>query len=243
MILRSSKGVAARGAIANGRHEAAYGVGAYAAYLAVRALVWNDRGRERAVVNARRVLAAEQRVGIAVEQRVQAVATRVPSVASVLAAVYAGANVALNVGWLMSLRRRGAAHFRRERRASMIAFCSALPFFAAFPTAPPRALDGFHDTLAERGLPLDGAILVKCYNPIAAMPSHHVAFAMVTGLGLASQAGSRRRALAWRTYPAVVALVVMATANHFVADVAAGAALGALARRLALGRSGNHVVR
>jgi hypothetical protein len=37
---------------------------------------------------------------------------------------------------------------------------------------------------------------------------------------------------AWRGYAPVVALVVLATGNHFVVDVAAGGVLGALARRL-----------
>jgi membrane-associated phospholipid phosphatase len=69
------------------------------------------------------------------------------------------------------------------------------------------------------------------YNPIAAMPSHHVAFAVVTGEGLAMRARTRLGRV-WRGYPPLVALVVLGTGNHFVVDVAAGAALGALARRL-----------
>ena len=40
-------------------------------------------------------------------------------------------------------------------------------------------------------------------------------------------------AAAWRGYAPLVAVVVVATGNHFVVDVAAGAALGVLARRLA----------
>jgi membrane-associated phospholipid phosphatase len=69
------------------------------------------------------------------------------------------------------------------------------------------------------------------YNPIAAMPSHHVAFAVVTGEGLARRARTRM-GRGWRGYAPVVALVVLATGNHFVVDVAAGGVLGALARRL-----------
>ena len=100
-------------------------------------------------------------------------------------------------------------------------------------SAPPRTLDGFVDTLAGTKLSLDHPLLVRFYNPIAAMPSHHVAFAWVTGLGLAARATRRRGKLAWYAYPGLVGLTVIATANHFVADVAGGAALGALARRLA----------
>ena len=145
---------------------------------------------------------------------------------------YAAGNVALSVGWLMLLYHRRDPAFPRERRAAMIAFTGALPFFAAFPAAPPRTLDGYVDTMSGERFGLEHPLLVRFYNPIAAMPSHHVAFAVVTGLGLAGRATRRRRRLVWAAYPGVVALVVISTANHFVADVVAGAALGALARRI-----------
>jgi membrane-associated phospholipid phosphatase len=73
---------------------------------------------------------------------------------------------------------------------------------------------------------------VRFYNPIAAMPSQHLAFAVVTGTGVAARARSRPGRAAWRSYPALVALVVVATGNHYVLDVAAGAALGVAARAL-----------
>jgi len=218
--------------VTGGRREVVFGLGAYAAYLAVRTVVWNERGRRRATENAERIVAAERRLHVDVEPRVQAVALRVPRVIDVLNAGYAAGNVALSVGWLLRLYHRGDPSFRRERRAALFAFVAALPFFAVFPTAPPRTLDAFVDTLAERGFSLDHPRLVRFYNPIAAMPSHHVAFATVTGFGLASRASGKWRRWGWHGYPAVVALVVIATGNHFVADVAGGAVLGALARRL-----------
>jgi membrane-associated phospholipid phosphatase len=82
-------------------------------------------------------------------------------------------------------------------------------------------------------LALDHPMLVRLYNPIAAMPSHHVAFAWVTGFGLARRATRRTARLGASAYPAVVSLIVVSTANHFVTDVAAGAVLGAVARRIA----------
>jgi len=219
--------------VTGGRREVVFGLGAYAAYLAVRTFVWNERGRERATRNAERIVAAERRLHLDVEPRVQAVALRVPRVIDVLNAGYAAGNVALSVGWLLRLYHRGDPSFSRERRAALFAFVAALPFFAVFPTAPPRTLDGFVDTMAARGMSLDHPLLVRFYNPIAAMPSHHVAFAVVTGAGLAARSPSGLRRLAWRGYPVGVALAVVATGNHFVADVTAGAALGAVARKVA----------
>jgi hypothetical protein len=197
----------------------------------VRRAVWTERGRARADRNAGALIDLERRLGLFVEPRVQALAMRAPRLVDVLNAGYAAGNVALSVGWLVALYSRGDPDFARERRAAVIAFLGALPVFLAFPTAPPRTQDGIVDTLRDRGIDLGHPWLVRLYNPIAAMPSHHMAFAVVTGHGLARRA-RRRVGNGWRGYAPLVALVVIATGNHFVVDVAAGAALGAFARRL-----------
>ena len=212
------------------RREVVVGLGAYAAYLGVRQLVWNERGRTRAAHNARRVAAWERRVGVLVEPRVQTAAARARRLMTVLNAGYAAGNVMLSVGWLVMLYLRGDPTFARERRAALAAFASALPVHAAFPMAPPRALEGFVDTLRVQGIDLEHPALVRFYNPISAMPSYHMAFAVVSGLGLSQHAHCHAVRLAWLGYPALVAAVVVGTGNHFVADVAAGSSLGALAR-------------
>jgi hypothetical protein len=216
-----------------GTREIAIGLGAYAAYLAVRRVVWTEAGRARADRNAGRLIAFERRLGMFFEPRLQAIALRAPRLVDVLNAGYAAGNVALSVGWLIRLYARGDSGFGTERRAAVIAFVAALPVFLAFPTAPPRTQEGFVDTLADRGIDLGHPFLVRLYNPIAAMPSHHVAFASVTGEGLAARGGGPWVRAGWRGYAPLVAVVVVATGNHFVVDVAAGAALGGLARRLA----------
>jgi hypothetical protein len=213
--------------------EIAIGLGAYASYLLVRRAVWNDRGRARAAVNAQRIVDVERSLHIDIEAGVQRAALRVPGLVHALNAGYAAGNVALSVGWLLRLYRRHDPAFVTERRAALITFGGALPFFALFPTAPPRTLDGFVDTLGGHGTGLDHPALVRFYNPIAAMPSHHVGFAVVTGMGLARRATTRASKVGWRSYPGVVAVVVIATANHFVADVIGGALIGVVARRVA----------
>ncbi len=217
----------------SGRREIAYGLGGYAAYLLVRGIVWNDRGRERAAANAGRIAAWEHRWGLDVEARVQRIALRSPRLVRALSAGYAAGNVGLSVGWLLWLYGRRDPAFAFERRAALVAFLGALPAFASFPTAPPRTLPGFVDMLGGDGEGLDHPLLQRFYNPIAAMPSHHLAFAVVSGVGLAQRSRGRWRRRGWLAYPGVVATVVVATANHFVADVAAGAVLGGVARRVA----------
>jgi len=216
----------------SGRKEVAIGFGAYGAYLLVRRAVWNERGREQAAANARRIIDLERALSIDVEADIQRSMLRVPGLVHGLNAGYAAGNVALSVGWLLRLYFTGDSAFVAERRALLIAFGAALPIFALYPTAPPRTLDGFVDTLGGEGAGLDHPQLVRLYNPIAAMPSHHVAFAVVTGMGLARRARTRTAKVRWTTYPGAVALVVIATANHFVADVIGGAVVGAVARRM-----------
>ena len=210
--------------------EFAIGAACIGGYYGVRRLVWNDRGRRRAVRNADRVVAAEERLGLRIEPAIQQAALRHRRLVDTLNLGYAVGNLTLSVGWLIVLYRRGSPAFVRERRAAVGAFAGALPVFLAFPTAPPRSRDDQVDTLLERGIDLENQALVRLYNPIAAVPSHHVAFAVVTGLGMARFARNPLVRVAGAAYPAAVALVVVATGNHYTLDVIAGAALGAAAR-------------
>ena len=196
----------------------------------MRRLVWNERGRRRAARNADRVVALEERLGLRIEPGVQRAALRHQRLVDMLNVGYAVGNLTISVGWLILLHHRHSPAFVRERRAVVAAYLGALPVFLAFPAAPPRNRDDQVDTLLDRGIDLEHRMLVKLYNPIAAMPSHHVAFAVVTGFGMARFARSPLMRAVGTVYPATVAAVVVATGNHYTLDVIAGAALGALAR-------------
>ncbi len=210
--------------------ECAIGALCLGSYYGVRRLVWNDRGRLRAARNADRVVALEDRLGLRIEPDVQQLALRHRRLVDMLNLGYAVGNLGFSVGWLIVLHHRRSPVFVRERRAAVAAYAGALPVFLAFPTAPPRSRDDQIDTLRDRGIDLEHQTLVKLYNPIAAMPSHHVAFAVVTGLGMARFARSPLIRAVGVVYPAAVAAVVVATGNHYTLDVIAGAALGAAAR-------------
>lgn len=69
-------------------------------------------------------------------------------------------------------------------------------------------------------------------NPVAAMPSLHVAFACLIALYLGSRLTSRRRHLLW-LYPVAMGVTLVYTGEHYVVDLLAG--LGyAVAAHLAL---------
>jgi PAP2 superfamily len=216
------------------RREVAFGLGVYGLYLLVSRLVLRRRGRERAGENATRVVALEERLGMHVEPAVQRALLRYPKLVHGLNVGYGLFNVTLTVGWLVLLFRRRDESYHRFRRACLLAHVGAQPVFFLFPTAPPRVLDSFVDTLSEvSGLDLEHPLLVRLYNPVAAMPSLHVAFAVVTGAEIAERSGSALVKVAAHAYAPLVAAVVAGTGNHYVLDAVGGAALGVAARRLA----------
>jgi hypothetical protein len=215
----------------SGKREAAIGLGLYAVYLGVRALVVNERGRRRAADNARRVCEFEERLGLHVEPAIQQLLLPRKRVLHVLNVSYVTLNVALTVGWLMLLYRRRDPEFHHYRRAAALSLAGACPVFLVFPCDPPRSLDGFVDTVSDV-LDMDSGIVVQLYNPIAAMPSIHCAFAVVTGAAMARTARSPAVRTLGRVYPLAVFGTVLATANHYVLDGIAGSGLALLALRL-----------
>lgn len=205
----------------------------YGLYLLVRAVVLRSDGRARARRNAERIVAAQERLGIGIEPALQRTVLRFPRTVHGLNIGYAAFNVTLTVGWLVVLYRRRDPGYHELRRACQGAYIAAQPIFLLFPTEPPRALEGFVDTMSEvSGFDLEHPVLVRLYNPVAAMPSLHVAFAVLTGAAIAERTELRVAKSVACAYPPLVAFIVAATGNHYVLDAVAGAALGWGARRL-----------
>lgn len=218
----------------SGRREVAIGLGIYGAYLAVRHLVVNADGQRKAAENAQRIVALERRLGIHVEPEVQAILLPRRRAVAVLNVAYVTLNVGLTVGWLMRLFRRRDPEYHRLRRAAALATLGAQPVFLLFPTAPPRTLDHFVDTIADvSGVDLDKGVVARLYDPIAAMPSIHITYAVVTAAGIVQTSRSPLAKALAPAYPPAVAFVIFATANHYVLDALAGAALGLAGLRLA----------
>jgi PAP2 superfamily len=211
--------------------EVAIGLGCYAAYLLVRSVVMKRRGRARAAENAARIVALERRLGIHLEPAMQAhfLGSR-RRLLGALNVAYVTANIVLTLGVMTRLFNRSDPAYHHVRRATMLGMLAAQPVFLVFPTEPPRKQEHLVDTIEEvSGFDLDSGWIVKLYNPIAAMPSIHMVFAVCTSSALlASERSPVVRALAW-SYPPAVAYTVLVTANHFVLDVVAGVALAAAA--------------
>lgn len=217
----------------SGRREVVIGLGVYAIYLLVRRAVVNERGRAQAKENAEKIVALERRLGIYVEPRLQARLLPHRHVVAVLNVSYVTLNVGLTVGWLIRLFRRRHPAFHRLRRAAVLATLGAQPVFLLFPVAPPRKLDPFVDTILDvSGVDLERGFVGQLYDPIAAMPSIHITYAVVTAAGIAGTSGSLAARSLAAAYPPLVALVIFATANHYVLDGVAGAMLGLAALKV-----------
>jgi membrane-associated phospholipid phosphatase len=89
---------------------------------------------------------------------------------------------------------------------------------------------GFVDTLALfGGLDHSSTVIEFASNPYAAMPSLHAADALIVGVTMAFVVRNRIGKLLWLAWPVWVWFAVMATANHFWLDIAAGILVAALA--------------
>ena len=128
------------------------------------------------------------------------------------------------------LRRHEA--FATLRNTILLANVIGLVGYVLVPTAPPRMFPsfGFADTLGSIGGLNHGSGLVElASNPYAAMPSLHAADALIVGVSLALVCRNRFAKVAWAIWPAWVWFSVMATANHFWLDVAAGVGVALVA--------------
>jgi hypothetical protein len=138
------------------------------------------------------------------------------------------------------VRHNGSFYFVRNMFA--IAMLIALIGYAVFPTAPPRFLPewGFIDSVSDlTGVHVShaSASMNALFNPYAAVPSMHVAFALMIGWPLASLSRTPVASVLWRLYPLLITFVIVATANHFILDAILGALTAGVsaigARRLA----------
>jgi membrane-associated phospholipid phosphatase len=80
----------------------------------------------------------------------------------------------------------------------------------------------------------DSVTINELFNPYAAVPSMHVAFALMISVPLTRLVRWRALKVFWAIYPLLVVFVIVVTANHFIADAVLGAVaagLGALAAR------------
>jgi membrane-associated phospholipid phosphatase len=203
-------------------------VAVYLVYDASRGLVGG--GSALAVHHAHQVVSMEQRLHVSWERSVQHGAAEIPGVPRLFAWGYMSLHLGATGLTLLWLHRRRPSAYATVRLALIIASFGALVGFIVFPTAPPRLAGvGIIDTISDGTVNLGSSALHSIYNPYAAMPSLHLAYAGLVGVSLWRLARPRAIRALGLVYPLWVAAEVIATGNHFVLDVLAGAGVAAAA--------------
>ncbi len=212
------------------RQVALFGA-AYLGYGLVRGLV--SGSATAAFDHAREVIQAERTLHLFVEPSIQAWASSSHVLMDVSSWLYVNAQTTVTVGALIYLYLCHNRSFYFVRNVLMISMAIALVAYAVFPTAPPRFMPewGFVDSVSDfTGVHVShtSATMSALFNPYAAVPSMHVAFALSIGWPLARLVRWRALRVLWFLYPFLVAFVIVATANHFIVDALLGALTAAV---------------
>ncbi|MEV0134332.1 phosphatase PAP2 family protein [Dactylosporangium sp. NPDC050688] len=211
-------------------------VGLFLAYKMGRLLVDGKVGQ--AYANAELIWHTERALRLPDEMDLQHLLLTFEAVIRAANIYYAVVHFPATVAFLLFMYVFRPAHYLRFRRILAWLTAAGLVMHFAFPLAPPRMLAGIGmvDTAAKFGPSVYGPPQTDTLsNQYAAMPSLHVAWALVVACGLIVATRSRWRWL-WLAHPVITMIVVVGTANHYWLDgIIAAILVGALL--LAVGRA------
>jgi hypothetical protein len=199
---------------------------AYVAYKIVRGIVEGDANA--AFAHARELISVERTLHVFVEPSIQTWASSSHAVMVAASWLYVNAQGSVTIAALLYLYLRHNRNFYFVRNMFMIAMAIALVGYMVFPTAPPRFFPewGFIDTVSDFtpvNVSHTSASMSALFNPYAAVPSMHVAFALMIGWPLARLSRHGVVRVLWSVYPFLITFVIVVTANHFILDALLGA--------------------
>jgi hypothetical protein len=205
-------------------HELAIFAAAYLTYFGVRAITEGEPWR--AFQNAMTVHRLEVDLGLDWEGAIQDAVLGSRLLVDITNAVYIYGHWPVLIGAGVLLFRRSRPHYYRLRNVCLLTGLIGLVIFTLFPVAPPRLTDlPVIDTVTRDSEGYRQLLPPSLVNEYAAMPSFHAGWNLL--VGIIAFAASRHWLV--RTFavvmPASMAFAVVATANHFVVDVAAGVAI------------------
>jgi hypothetical protein len=205
---------------------------AYYAYRVVRGQVDDPGGAAVAFQHARELISIERTLHLFIEPSLQAWAVAKPAIVDVASWIYINAQTSVTIGALVFLYLAHNRSFYFVRNMFVVAMALALVGYIVFPTAPPRFFPewGFVDSVSNfTGISHDSVTVNALFNPYAAVPSMHVAFALMVGIPLSRLVRRRAARVFWAIYPLLITFVIVVTANHFIADAFLGAVTAGLA--------------
>ena len=201
--------------------------GAYWLYRLVRGQVFDQSAA--AFDHARDIVSLEKSLHVFVEPSIQHWAIGTGFIDDIGSWMYLNTHFIVTTCALAYIYLFRNEHYYFVRNMFMVAMAIALVGYLVFPTAPPRLIPGlgFRDSVAQfTGIDAHTSNLLV--NPYAAVPSMHVAFALMLAGSMARTARRGWARALWVAYPGLVAFTVVATANHWWIDAALGAATAAL---------------
>ena len=181
--------------------------------------------------HARDIVQAENNLGIFVEPHIQSFFLKNSfniNLANTLYTIVCYPALLLFAVWCY---RRHREQFKTMRNVFVVITLLAVTVFALFPTSPPRFFDGnnigaenlgFVDTLVTNWH-VYGNSSQAFYNPYAAMPSCHFAWALMMGIGIWWMTRSIWGRMIGVLLPVATFVAIVATANHYILDAVGGA--------------------
>jgi hypothetical protein len=200
----------------------------YGGYLALRGLTIGSTAE--ALAHADKVVGAERALDLFHEARLQGALGPLAEIFSTYYMLGFGPLLGLVIVWL-ALRQPEL--YRELRTVLLVSLAIASIGYVLFPTAPPRLVPGLGiaDTVGLSGHDTGSFAGIR-FDPYAAMPSMHVGWALIVGLYGRQVARARVVRLFFLLHPAVMAVAVSATGNHYFLDSVAGVAVAGLALAL-----------
>jgi hypothetical protein len=217
--------------------------------------LFSQHGTIQGIDDARRVVSFEAAHGIWLEpawqmffehnHRLLLLTLTWPESSRIMSGVYVLGHVFVTLGvaaWVYFYRRR---YFPLLRNIVILTNAIALIIYENFPVAPPRMMPPlpfqhhlftFQDTVYG-ALTVSGHYVATsttlAYNEFSAMPSIHMAWALVVGMSILMLTRSPLR-LFGILYPAAMLLAIVVTGNHFILDAIVAVPVVLLATAIAI---------
>jgi membrane-associated phospholipid phosphatase len=186
-----------------------------------------------ALRDATNLLSFERSAGLNPELTINHWLAAHAALGQIAAYYYFFAHALVTFGVLAWLWWKAPALYQRLRTSLVMVNLIAFVVFWRYPLAPPRSFPGlgYIDVIANSHALVSwhSGVLVHDADQFAAMPSLHVAWAIWCAVAVWRLTSRRVLRAAAIVYPLLTAFIVIATANHYLLDVLAGAATVALA--------------
>jgi hypothetical protein len=210
--------------------EAAILIAAYMAYEAVRRLVAPNS--HEAIARGIELIRLEQQMGIFFEPNLQSWIVDHHWLVTLFNWIYVWGYLPVISAAALYLYIWHRSFYTRYRNAFLLSGAVGLVMFATLPVAPPRMYPefGFIDTVHLHSSLYRSIQGSEFVNEFAALPSFHFGWILLVGMAVIQTTRRLLMRAMGVLLPLAMLLAIIFTANHYVLDAVAGAAivLGAL---------------